>query len=321
MLHCYYHTSDGKVALGNEIATLRQAFQEGTLYWLDLEDPTESEEETLWEIFNFHPLAIEDCIATHQDPKIDDYGDYLYIIVHGVDYSKSDSTFRTTELDIFLTPQFLLTFHYQPLRTMTQWRLRFKEGAVPLDRRPAFLLHQLLDNLVQNYAPAMEAFEKRISNIEEIIIKKPDPRVLDRIFQFKKEALNLKRILGPQRDVINRLGRGEFRLIPAELKAYFRDVYDEISRYAEIAEGQRDTIMMALDAYLSSSSNRLNEIMRALTLISTIFLPLTFITGLFGMNFEVIPYSKHPFGFYMTIIVSVLVAIGMFFYFKFKRYI
>ncbi len=321
MLYCYFHTPDGGLALAHDAAAVRRSFQDGKLYWVDLEDPTESEEEILWEIFNFHQLAIEDCIATHQYPKIDDYGDYLYIIVHAVDYNKADSAFRTTELDIFLTPNFVVTFHYEPMRTTTHRRLRLKEGALPPDRRPAFLLHQILDDLIHNYAPAMENFEKQIGNIEEIIIKKPHPRVLDRIFEFKKEVLNLKRILGPQREVINRLGRGEFRLIPAELRAYYRDVFDEISRYNEMAESYRDLIMMALDAYLSSVSNRLNEIMRALTLISTIFLPLTFITGLFGMNFDVIPFSKHPLGFYLTIAASVLVGVAMFLYFKFKRWV
>jgi magnesium transporter len=321
MLYCYYHTPDGKVALGNDPAAVRRAFVEGTLYWVDLEDPTESEEEILWEIFNFHHLAIEDCIATHQYPKIDDYGDYLYLIVHAVDYSKTDGAFRTTELDIFLTSQFVVTFHYQPMRSTIQRRMNLKEGAIPPDRRPAFLLHQILYNLVQNYAPAMEDFEKRINRIEEIIVKKPDQRVLDRIFKFKKEVLNLKRILGPQRDVIHRFGRGEFRLIPQDLVVYFRDVFDQISRYAELAESHRDVIMMALDAYLSAVSNRLNEIMRTLTLISTIFLPLTFITGLFGMNFDVIPFSKHPLGFYLTIVFSLAVGIAMYLYFRFKRWV
>lgn len=321
MLYCHYFTPDGKLKAANDAATVRQVFQDGTLYWVDLENPTESEEEILWEIFNFHQLAVEDCISTHQYPKIDDYGDYLYIIVHAVDYNKKDGVFRTTELDAFLTPQFVVTFHYDLMRSTTQQRHRLTEGAIPPDRRPAFLLHQILDALIHNYGPAMEGFEKRISNIEELIIKKPDQRVLDRIFQFKKEVLNLKRIVGPQREVINRLSRGEFRLIPPELRAYYRDVFDEISRYAEMAESHRDVIMMALDAYLSASSNRLNEVMRALTLISTIFLPLTFITGLFGMNFHHIPGAQNWWGFYITIGASALVGVGMFIYFKLKKWI
>jgi magnesium transporter len=145
--------------------------------------------------------------------------------------------------------------------------------------------------------------------------------VLDRIFKFKKETLNLKRILGPQREVINRLSRGEFRLIPAELRAYYRDIFDEISRYAEITESHRDVIMMALDAYLSATSNRLNEVMRALTLISTIFLPLTFITGLFGMNFQHIPGAGNWWGFYITIGASVLIGAGLYLFFKFKKWV
>jgi len=307
--------------VANDAATIRQTLQEKTLYWLDLEDPTESEEEILWEIFNFHHLAIEDCIATHQYPKIDDYGDYLYIIVHAVDYSKTDGAFRTTELDIFLTPQFVLTFHYQPLRTTTHRRHRLNENDIPADRRPALLLYQILDALVHNYGPALEDFEKRISNIEEEIIARSDPHVLDSIFRFKKEVLNLKRILGPQREVINRLSRGEFKLIPTELRAYYRDVYDEISRYAELAENHRDLIMMALDAYLSATSNRLNEVMRALTLISTIFLPLTFLTGLWGMNFSSIPIASNSLGFYIIVAASVLIGVGMFVFFKYKKWI
>ena len=307
--------------MSHEVPIVREALADGSLHWVDLEDPTEAEEEILWEVFDFHPLAIEDCIQEHQYPKIDDYGKYLYITIHAVDFSKTDGNFETTELDLFLSDKYLITYHSKPLRSITQMHLRMREGAVPTDPSPAFLAYQILDALANNYVPAMQDFEKRLSQLEELIVKKPDQHVLDRIFALKHEIISLKRIIGPQRDVLSRLSRSEFKLVSSGVSMYFRDVYDQISRFAEMTESYRDVIMLALDAYMSAMSNRLNEVMRTLTLISTIFLPLTFVTGLFGMNFQFLPGSTHPLGFYATLLITVLIGVGMFLYFRMKRWV
>lgn len=321
MLNCYRFAENKQLQISHQVQAVRDGLADGSLYWVDLEDPTETEEETLWEIFDFHPLAIEDCIQEHQYPKVDDYGKYLFIIIHAVDYSKTDGNFETTELDIFLAEKYLVTYHSRALRSVTQMQVRMREGALLPDASPAFLAYHILDALAKNYIPAMQDFEKRLNRIEELIIKKPEHRILDRIFSLKHELLHLKRIIGPQRDVINRFSRAEFKLVNAGVAIYFRDVYDQISRFADMTESYRDVILLALDAYLSAVSNRLNEVMRTLTLISTIFLPLTFITGLFGMNFKYLPWTEHPLGFYITIFMTMVVGIGMFLYFKFKRWV
>jgi len=321
MLNCYRFNQSHQPQISHDVRSVRDGLADGSLYWVDLEDPTEAEEEILWEIFDFHPLAIEDCIQEHQYPKVDDYGKYLFITIHAVDFSKANGNFGTTELDIFLAEKFIVTYHTRPLQSVTQMQVRMREGAMLPDSSPAFLTYQILDALAKHYLPAMQDFEKRLSQIEESIIKNPEHRIIDTIFDLKHELLNLKRIIGPQRDVLHRLSRSEFKLVSTSVAIYFRDVYDQISRYADLAESYRDVILLALDAYMSATSNRLNEIMRTLTLISTIFLPLTFITGLFGMNFEDIPFSAHSWGFYGTVFVTALVGVGMYFYFKLKKWV
>jgi len=321
MLNCYRFTDGQQLQMSHDVRSVRDGLADGSLYWVDLEDPTESEEEILWEIFDFHPLAIEDCIQEHQYPKVDDYGKYLFITIHAIDFSKTNGRFQTSELDIFLAEKYIVTYHNRPLQSVTQMQVRMREGAILPDFSPAFLTYQILDALAKNYLPAIQDFEKRLNHIEELIIKKPEHRIIDSIFDLKHQLLTVKRIIGPQRDVLNRLSRAEFKLVSSAMSIYFRDVYDQISRYAELTESYRDVILLALDAYMSATSNRLNEIMRTLTLISTIFLPLTFITGLFGMNFEIIPWSDHQFGFYGTVLVTVAAGISMYFYFKHKKWV
>ena len=321
MLNCYRFIPGQQTRISHDVQSVREGVADGSLYWVDLEDPTESEEEILWEIFDFHPLAIEDCIQEHQYPKVDDYGKYLFITIHAVDFSKSNGNFETAELDIFLAEKYIVTYHSRPLQSVTQMQVRMREGAMLSDASPAFLTYQILDALAKNYLPAIQDFEKRLNRIEEQIIKDPGHSIIDTIFDLKHELMNLKRIIGPQRDVLNRLSRAEFKLVSSAVSIYFRDVYDQISRFADLAESYRDVILLAVDAYMSATSNRLNEVMRTLTLISTIFLPLTFITGLFGMNFTVIPFSEHSYGFYGTVLLTVVAGIGMFLYFKFKKWV
>lgn len=321
MLNCYRFRPGEQPHISHDVQSVRDGLAEGSLYWVDLEAPTETEEEILWEIFDFHPLAIEDCIQEHQYPKVDDYGKYLFITIHAVDFSKSNGNFETTELDIFLSEKYIITYHSRPLQSVTQMQVRMREGAILSDASPAFLTYHILDALAKNYLPAMQDFEKRLNRLEEQIIKEPQNRILDNIFDLKHELLSLKRIIGPQRDVLNRLSRSEFKLVDPAVSIYFRDVYDQISRFADLTESYRDVILLALDAYMSATSNRLNEVMRTLTLISTIFLPLTFITGLFGMNFDVIPWSTHQFGFYGTVLITVIAGFAMYLYFRFKKWV
>lgn len=321
MLNCYRFTPGQQPRISHDVQSVRDGLVDESLYWVDLEDPTETEEEILWEIFDFHPLAIEDCIQEHQYPKVDDYGKYLFITIHGVDFGRSNGNIETTELDLFLSEKYIVTYHSRSLQSITQMQVRMREGALLSDASPAFLTYQILDALVKNYLPAIQDFEKRLSRIEEMIIKEPQQRIIDQIFDLKHELLNLKRIIGPQRDVLNRLSRSEFKLVSSAVSIYFRDVYDQIARYADLTESYRDVILLALDAYMSATSNRLNEVMRTLTLISTIFLPLTFITGLFGMNFSVIPWSAHPLGFYGTVFITMIAGTGMYLYFRFKKWV
>jgi len=319
MLNLYWRGSDQKLRTSQRIADVRSVYTSGEILWLDLEDPTEDECEVLWEVFDFHPLTIEDCFIESFSPKVDDYGRYLFIVVHGVDYSLETEEFRTSELDLYLGEKFLVTFHYKPHRSVASVRVKVNDGAVSLGEGPALVLHRILDALVDNYSPAIENFEKKLDGIEEQIYTGANQELLSRIFTFKREVLHLRRIISPQREIIGRFSRGEFTLIPKELTTYFRDIHDHMVHLADTAEVYREMVIVALDSYLSSINNKLNEVMKTLTVISTIILPLSLIAGIYGMNFRYMPELQWRYGYFAILGLMLGLGFALFGYFKWKR--
>src|SRR2546423_7022996 len=243
--------------------------------WVDMEKATPEESRFILEdVFHFHPLSIDDCINATASPKVEEYNPreddrfapYLFIVVHAVDYSRRDGVFATSELNFFLGKNFLVTFHETPLKSIHSTVERCIKSTVHVARAPDRVAHTLLDSIVDNYKPALDELSLEIAELEQEALQTPDARTLGRIIQIKKEVLHLRQIIGPQREVLGRFARGEFKLIRAHLVPYYRDVYDALSQIADLAQSQYDALTGTLQVYLNMSSNQTGEVVKLLTL-------------------------------------------------------
>ena len=252
--------------------------------WVDLANPTDEEAKILSEVFRFHELAIEDALREIQTPKIESYEHYLYLILHGIDFEAAAHRFATHEVDIFLSEQYLVTVHDEFSRSVAHLLDVCPRNDFVLAEGPAALLHRIVDSMVDNYRPEVDKLEERLDAVETAVFDRPRPDQVKRILALKRDVSSLRRVVTPQRDVVGRLARREFQIIAAPLSYRFRDVYDHVVRIVDDANLFHDRVTALLDAHLSFTSNRLNEVMKTLTVISTIFLPLTVLTGMFGMN-------------------------------------
>lgn len=310
-----YSPASGVRAVTGEPAIREALAVADGVTWIDFDHPTDDEVKLLKTVFHFHDLAIEDCVTESQHPKVDDYGDYLYLVVHGV-VGNAGCVFMTEELDVFLGSNFLITFHYEKRRSVEAVQTRLREVSQPIAHGPDGLLVAVLEQLIDNYEPAMEMLDQRVSAVEEDVFGRPNKKTLSDIFALRKEVLHLRRIIYPQRETIHRLARGEFHQISPQSAPFFRDLYDHLYRITDLCEGYRDLLGGALDAYLSVVSNRLNEIMKVLTIISTIMLPLTLVVGIYGMNFDNMPELHWRFGYFLVLGVMAAIAGVMVVFFR-----
>jgi magnesium transporter len=288
MRRSLYMTAGGELSLNLDSDAIRAVLNSGEgLLWVDLcDEPTTASRPLLEQVFNFHPLAIDDALEEKHVPKIDDWGGYLYLVVHALHFIEGeDDPLSTMELDIFLGPNYLVTHTLQPIPSIEQvWEQCQRDERI-LGRGVQRLLYSITDEMATNTMPVVEAIDEAIDHLEDSIFDNPDSSLLERIFTYKRALLALRRILMPQREVFNKLARGDFALIKPESRMFFRDVYDHLVRLHDITEGLRDLVTGALDTYLSVVSNKMNEVMKTLTVITTLFMPLAFLTGFFGTNF------------------------------------
>jgi len=297
--------------------------------WVDLEKPTAEEtKEVLAQIFHFHPLSIEDCVKASPSPKVEEYspkeGDmftpYLFMVIHAVDYSRKDGRFATSELNFFLGKNFLVTFHEEPLRSVTIVEERACNGTVNIARAPDRVAHSLLDNLVDNYKPALDELSMEIAELEQLALQKPNKNTLNKILQIKKEVLHLRQIIGPQREVLSRFAQGEFKLVRPHLVPYFRDVYDSLYHIGEIAQGYTDSLTGILQVYLNMSSNQTGEVVKLLTLITVITTPLMMVGTWYGMNFEGMHELHSQHGYIIATVAMLVSTAATYLYFKKKHW-
>lgn len=293
--------------------------------WLDLQDPSEDEARVLSDVFQFHPLAIEDMLHDYGHPKLDVYDDYVFLIVHGVDFHSlnlaDDFVINTLELDIFAGPRYLVTHHTDPpLRCVSDLH---RDVGDPSHRSwiSVRLLHRLLDRLVDNYLPVMDKIGARLDALEDLIIHRCEPDHLELVLDAKKVINRLRRITGHQRLILESLARGHIHLIPRDSIAFFRDIYDHFVRVADLSDAYREGAQGAVEAYLSVSANKTNEIMKVLTQISTVMLPLTFIAGIYGMNFDIMPELRWNFGYPFALGLMALTAGGLIVWFRRRHWL
>jgi len=290
---------------------------EKAVIWVDMEAPSETDDRVLLDIFHFHPLTVEDCRANRHHPKVEEFPDYLYFIVHAVRTDTSPDRFNTIELDGFLGRNYVVTYHHENFGSITKVKTSVCSSPVLCQRGATFLLHQIIDSIVDDYLPVMDDFDERISDLEDDIfaLNRPNKEILEEILGLKRSVLRLRRITSKQLDVLYRMSHGQFQLISGPALPFYRDIYDHIVRVTDLGESYRDLISGSLEAYLSVVSNRLNEIMKVLTIFSAIMLPLTFIAGVYGMNFDNMPEIHSRYGYYVVWIVMVGVALAMLVYF------
>ncbi len=296
--------------------------------WVDICNATQEEsDKILKDVFNFHPLAIEDSLKfltdqTVHHPKIDDFDTYLFIVFNGIKEEEKSFKYNIFSLSSFLGHNFIVTIHnespentiYKNLNQILNERT-FKKG-------PDYILNLILDEIVDRYYPILDSFEVEIDSTEEDLFKgTPGNRTLLRILNLKKALIKLRRISSYQKEVLFKLTRGDSELISPEESVYYRNVYDHLVRVSDTTESYRDYVTGMLDSYLSIVNNRMNEVMKFLTIIATIMLPLTLISGIFGMNFEFIPFLHSDLGFWFCMVSMVVVALIMLVWFKHKKWI
>lgn len=290
------------------------------LVWVSLENPTQEEAlAVLRDQFHFHMLAIEDCLNEgYQTPKVDDFGGYIFIIVHAIHCSDDYSQVDTMELNFFLGENYLVTVHNNAVMppVAALWARLEKDERITQNGSD-FLCHRLMDLIVDDYLPVLDKLDDEIELLEDQLLEKPQAKILQRILSLKHTLISLRRIMSPQREVMNRLSRDEYPMIDQHSRIYFRDIYDHMVRFQDLIESLRDIVAGAMDIYLNSTSLRLNEIMKALTIVSTIFLPLSFVAGMYGMNFlRMTPQWDWPHGFLLFWGICFGIAGGMLIFFK-----
>lgn len=275
--------------------------------WVDLAAPTPEEFRILSETFHFHPLAVEDAVADVPHPKIEPYDGYVYLILHGIDFRAAQHRFATHDTDFFLGPNYLVTVHDGQTRTIKEMHEICQRNGHILSEGPVALMHRIIDLMVDHYRPEVDKLESRLDTLEDCVFDQAGGNMVRDILTLKRDVNSLRRVVQPQRDVIGRLARREFAFISDELAYRFRDVFDHLVRLSDEALLLQDRVTSILDAHLSNVSNRLNQQMKLLTLVTVIALPFTVLGGLFGMNVHLpgISSEDDPRAFWWILAVAI----------------
>ena len=331
MIRSFAFTTQGKLHSSDLQPFLMPTLLSDTnlFLWIDLENPTPEETKfILEELFHFHPLSIEDCVMERQSPKVEEYSPkeddrfapYLFMVIHAVDYSRAGGVFATSELDFFLGKNFLVTHHTVPLRSVVQVEDMCVKGTLGIARAPDRVAQRILDSLVENYKPALEELSIEIAELEASALESPTKETLNRIISVKKEVFHLRRIIGPQCEVLSRFGRGEFKLIRPHLVPYYRNVYDALYHISEQAQNYADSLTGILQIYLNMSSNQTGEVVKLLTLITVVTTPLMMLGTWYGMNFSDMPELHWEHGYRVAGIVMTLSTVATWLYFKKRKW-
>jgi magnesium transporter len=318
--------SDGLILETSDWGEVRAARERGAPIWVDL-DAGPSEEANqflLW--LGLHDLTVEDIWHERLVPKVEDFDSYLVVLVHGVHREhRRDGELAVVEIEIVLGKGFVVTHAHGESRSIAAVRDEVRRTGRCLKKGPVWVLHGVLDHLVDHYTPLLDEYDETLDQLEVDIVEKagtPKGRgLLPRIFAVKRELQQLRRIAAHQREILLRLSRAEFDEIPRDTTPFFRDVYDHFVRVTDLAEGYRELVTSAMEAYLSVQSNRMNEVMKTLTLISTVMLPLTFIAGIYGMNFDVMPELRWRYGYPMALGLMAAVTVGILLFFRKRRWL
>lgn len=287
IVRAVYLDSDHEMPVPVAEADYRDVVQRASgCLWVDIEgEGHEVIEPILRKTFEFHPLAIEDALQHSHLPKLDQWDGYLSLVLHTAQAGAQGQLGETAEIDVFVGEHYVVTHHAVPTGAVERvWDAASRNRNV-LARGPAHILYRVIDEAEAEFAPMLDGVDAQISRIEDEIFEHPDRALLAELFALKRSLLDLRRIIAPQRELIGKLARGAHAQFSADERMYFHDVYDHVVQLVDMLENLRDLVNSALEIYLSAASNRLNDVLKTLTIITTLFMPLSFIAGFFGMNF------------------------------------
>lgn len=315
--------------LEQDVATIEEALalrQKGSTVWININGLGDTSiVEDVGRHCDIHTLVLEDVLHVSQRPKCEDYGDYVFVVAQMLDLDHVDAasaTITTEQVSFILAPDLLITFQEQEGDVFEAVRNRIRHAKGQVRRMKAdYLLYALLDAIVDNYFVILERIGEESETLEECLVDAIPEASIHRIHAMKRMMITLRRAIWPLREAVGTLERGDTKMIQKRARVYFRDLYDHTIQVMDIVESLRDIIGGLLDIYLSAMSNRMNSVMKVLTIIATIFIPLTFIAGVYGMNFEYMPELHYPWAYPVTLVVMLCVSIVMLAFFRRKRWI
>ena len=321
MIHSFVISEGKLVGRDLELEALRLVrADKGLILWVDLDCPTDGEIKQILEgVFQFHPLAIEDCVTPSSLPKIEDYDEYLFMVTHAVDFSRAEK-FNTAELDLFLGKDFLVTFHRTALRSVQAVIDRCVKTTGIIARGPDRLAHTILDFTVDNYAPALDELRAELEEIEETVLAKTSTKALvNELLQVRNDFSKLRQIVRPQRDVVERLAHGQSKMIRALMLPYFRDLRDNLARLEETAVSYHERLMLAFDIFLNKATFETNEGIKVLTALTALTIPALIVGTWYGMNFRHMPELDSPYTYPLAWAITLLFTVFMWLYLKRKK--
>ncbi|MBK7400709.1 MAG: magnesium/cobalt transporter CorA [Myxococcales bacterium] len=317
---------DGQIVAHARLDDALQALRDEHVTWIDLFGRDEANERLLGpDGLGIHPLIVEDVFNDCVRPKIEDYQSYLYLLFHAPSLQPRDddpATLDLTEIDVLLGDFWVVTHHAQPSAAMDAVFSEIERTGRGLRKGAGWVAHAVIDRIIDDYIPLLDQLDDTIEELEQKVLHDTGgPDILQQIFSIKRQLQQLRRVSVHQKEVLYRLSRGEFDEIPEQAIPYFRDIYDHFVRVSDLAESYRDLIAGTFEAHLSVQSNKMNAIMKTLTLATTIFNPLTFLAGVYGMNFEHMPELKKPWAYPLTLGAMALIALSVFWFYKKKKWI
>jgi magnesium transporter len=322
MIKSFYYLPDEGVKVIDGIADFdKLSSVEQSVLWVDMSKPTDEESFVLTHDFKFHPLAIEDVISEKSRTKIDDYNRYLFLVFPTVDFVGREEGMKVSELNLFLGEKTLVTVRHDDHRIFDYLYSRAERDERLLSRGADYLFHAIIDTVVDNYNSALDVFEYEVDQVEEDVLGEHDEETLKSIFTLRRDIVHLKRVVMPQKEVVGQLSRWNYQLVSKELRVYFSDIHDHLVRINETADTHKEILNSSLEIYFSTISTRTNEIIKVLTILTAIFIPPTFLVGLWGMNFVNMPELGLEHGYLISLIAIVLVVTGMILFFRRKKWI
>lgn len=283
-------------------------------YWMDFNNPTQEESSLLETYFHFHHLAIEDSIFSLNSPKVDYYNDYNYFILNALD----EFTLDPIEVSLFVGSNYIVSYHNAELKEIDEAWERVKINEKNFSKGPAYIVHQILDNIVDYYFPATNQIEDKLNKIEAYGMNKPVYKLMDEVFEIRSDLLKLRKVVNSMRDLLYRILNSERLEDFNEHRLYFSDIHDHLIKLSDMIASNREMTSDMRDNYMSINSSRMNKNMMVLTVMSSIFIPLTFIVGVYGMNFRHMPELDWKYGYFVVWILMAIIAVEMFLWFKRK---